>query len=122
MNACRVALAALAVSACATDTLVGGEPRVVSGMDIAPYEFHEECASLVPGDRLDYRFETRFPGHFEIYYKDGLAHVAAVTRDDVTAESGIYPVVRASRYCVRWDAGRAGNRLDFRVRVMRVGK
>ena len=122
MKARRIAFAALAVAACATDTLVYDEPRAMSGVEIAPFEFHEECAPLAAGDRIDYRFEAKLPVHFEIYYKDGLAHVATVSRDDTTADSGIHPVPRAQRYCLRWDAGRRGAVLDFRVRVLRPAK
>ena len=57
---------------------------------IAPYEFHEECAQLAPGDRLDYRFEAKTPVAFQIYYKEGITYVATVSRDDVTEYSGVF--------------------------------
>lgn len=122
MSGRKAALAALAVTACATDTFVVDEPRALDGVPIAPFEFHEECARLAAGDRLDWRFTAQRPVHFEIYYKDGLAHIAPVSRDDVTTDSGIYPVPLSQRYCLRWDAGRPGAILDLRVRVLRAEK
>ncbi|MCC6193859.1 MAG: hypothetical protein IT518_05255 [Burkholderiales bacterium] len=122
MSRRRAALVAFAVTACATDTFTAGEPRALHGVPVAPYEFHEECASLVAGDRIDYRFESTLPVHFEIYYRDGLAHVAPVSRDEATAGSGIHPVAFAHRHCLRWDAGRQGAMLDFNLRVLRAGK
>lgn len=122
MNARGIALAALTVTACATDTLVGEEPRALAGVGISPFEFHEECAPLADGDRIDYRFETKVPVAFEIYYRDGLAHVAVVSRADTLGDSGIYPVRRTQRYCLRWEAGRQGALLDLRVRVLRADR
>lgn len=122
MKTRHVAFAALAVTACAADTLVGDEPRALKGVAIAPFEFHEECASLMAGDRVDYRFEVQPAVYFEIYYKDGLAHVASVNRNDTTGDSGIFPALQARRYCLRWDAGRQGAVLDLRVRVLQAGR
>jgi hypothetical protein len=122
VRARRIALSALAMCACATDTVVGDEVRAMSGVEIAPYEFHEECATLAAGERIDYRFQARPPVHFEIYYQDGLARVAPINRDDTTADSGIYPAQRAQRFCLRWDVGRQGAILELRVRVLRAGK
>ena len=122
MSVRRAALAALAVTACATDTLVGDAPRAVSALSIAPFEFHEECAPLAPGDRIDYRFEAQTPVNFEIYYKDGIAYVATVSRESVSADSGVYPVAVGRRYCLRWEAGQRGAVLDLRVRVLRAGR
>jgi hypothetical protein len=116
------ALAALAMTACASDTLVGDEPRALQDVAIAPFEFHEECAPLHAGDRIDYRFEAKAPVDFEIYYQDGLAHVAPVSRAGTTADSGIFPVPAPRRYCLRWEAGQRGALLDLRVRVLRAAK
>ena len=118
----RIALAALAASACATDTIVGDEAKAMRGVGIAPYEFHEECATLARGERIDYRFEVKPAVHFEIYYQDGTARVAPLNRDDTTGDSGIYAAQRAQRHCLRWDVGRQGAMLDFRVRVLRADK
>jgi hypothetical protein len=115
------AMAALGVAACAADTLVGDAPRAFTDQAIAPYEFLEECAALGMDDRLDYRFETKAPVHFEIYYRDGITYVATVIRDDVQQDSGIFRAPIARRYCARWEAGREGAMIDYTVRVLRGG-
>ena len=119
MSRRRIALAALAVTACATDTFTTEEPRVLRDVPVAPYEFHEECVSLAAGDRINYRFESTSPVHFEIYYTDGLMRVAPVNRDDVTTDAGVLPVAFPRRYCLRWDAGRRGAILEINVRALR---
>ena len=124
MTTPRMLLAAvpLAVTACAGDVLVDETPRAMTDQAIAPYEFLEQCAQLGANDRLDYRFEAKAPVHFEIYYQDGITYVATLTRDDVMQDSGIFRASSPRRYCARWEAGREGAMLDFRLRVLRAGK
>ena len=112
---------ALLAGACASpDTLVADEPRVASELRIAPYEFHEECATLAVGDKLDYRFEAQAPVTFQIYYKEGIAFVSTMNRDNVREFAGVFSVPVARRYCVRWDAGPPGALVDFRIRLLRA--
>ena len=111
-------LVAMLLVACATDTLRFDEPKAVKGREIAPYEFHEECAQLATGDRIDYRFESTSPVLFEIYYKDGLMFVAPTSRDAVTEHSGVFPVTSDRRYCLRWEAGAPGAVLEYRIRLL----
>ena len=115
-----VVLAALALSACATNTIVADTPRAESGREIAPYEFHEECAELAAGDRFDFRFESKAPVTFEIYYKDGITFVATVSREDTTEFASVFLAPSPRRYCLRWEAGRQGAVLDFRIRLVRA--
>jgi hypothetical protein len=116
-----VTVCVVVLAACATgDTIVSDSPRAVTGREIAPYEFHEECAQLATGDRLDYRFETKAPVAFEIYYKEGITFVATVTRDDVTEYAGVFQARIPRRYCLRWEAGQQGALLDFRIRLLRA--
>jgi hypothetical protein len=113
------ALAALLAACAAPDTLVVDEPRTATEFAIAPYEFHEECATLQRGDRIDYRWEAQAPVAFQIYYKEGITFISTVSRDDVRESSGVFSVPAARRYCVRWDAGQQGALVDFRIRVLR---
>lgn len=117
----RLAPVALALAACATDTITSDAPRAETALAIAPYEFHEECALLAAGDRYDYRFEAKAPVTFEIYYRDGVAYIATVSREDTTEFSGVFTAPAARRYCLRWEAGREGALVDFRIRLLRAG-
>ena len=72
---------------------------------------------ILLGERLDYRFEAKAPVTFQIYYKDGIASVAPITHEDVREAAGIFNAPMARRYCARWDAGRQGALVDFRLRV-----
>jgi len=125
-SAQRSALAAMALAAlagCAADTLLtGGEPRIGTGREIAPFEFHEECGPVTAGERIDYHFQATRPVLFEIYYKDGIASIAPVSRDNVTEGSGVFPPPSTRRYCLRWETGREGAVLDFRIRILPAGR
>jgi len=79
---------ALTLCACAGSVIDSDKPLTIEAQPIAPYEFLEQCADLGVGDRIDYRFESKAPVHFEIYYKDGITFVATVTRDVTTTATG----------------------------------
>jgi len=113
-------VAAALLAGCAGKPVVPGEPRLVPKVSIAPYEVHEDCMELAPGDRLDFRFETTDPVKFNLHYHDGKLLVMPITRDWVTADSGIYaPQVRQG-YCLAWEAGVVGATLAYRYVVRRV--
>ena len=116
-------LAALVLAACTMpDTLRPDEPRAATAFAVAPYEFHEECATLQKGERIDYRFESQAPVNFQIYYREGITYISTISRDEVLEASGVFNVPEVRRYCVRWDAGRQGALLDFRIRILRAAK
>ena len=116
-----MAALALGVAACAADTIVPGAPRAVTGFPIAPFEIHEECVQLVPGDRLDYHFEATKPVTFQIYYKDGITFIAPVSREAVTEFGGVFNPTYERRYCLQWEAGQEGAIVDYRIRLLRGG-
>lgn len=120
MRAAALALALL-LAGCAGETLVADAPRVVEDAEIAPYEVREECARLAAGDRLDWRFESRAPVIFNLYYVDDHTFVAPISREDVTSDAGVYLARTARRYCLRWEAGRQGAIVSYRARVLPAG-
>jgi hypothetical protein len=113
------AVLALALAGCATTS--PDAPREVHALGLAPYAQHQECRRLVPGDRLDYRFTSTAPLAFNIHYRDGNAVVMPITREAVTADSGIYQPVTPERYCLGWEAGAAAASLDYHVAVHHRG-
>jgi len=113
-----MAVLALGAGACAVDTITPDAPKAVSELPIAPFEIHEDCVQLVPGDRLDFRFEARRPVTFQIYYKDGVTFVAPVSRENVTEFSGVFNPPYERRYCLQWEAGQQGAVIDYRIRLL----
>jgi len=73
---------------------------------------------MVPGDRLEYRFEARAPVAFNIHYHEGQSVVMPIAREETSAEAGIYAPALAQHYCLMWEAGRAGAVIDYRVRLV----
>ncbi len=110
---------ALPLAACAGEPMLPGTPKIVADLRIAPYEWHEECVALVPGDRLDYRFEAKSPVTFDIRYREGGMVLSPVARANVTEHSGIYAPRGAHRYCLWWEAGPEGALVDYRIRLLR---
>ncbi len=111
-----VAAIAVALAACARQPIVAGLPRL-GYVELAPYEAYEDCADLVAGDRLDYRFESTEPVKFTIYYRDGGARVAPINRDGTLSESGVLAARIAARYCLSWEADASGSLVNYRANV-----
>jgi hypothetical protein len=116
MSAKLVLVAAMLLSGCATQNLVDA-PKIVQGYAIASYQIHEECVSLRPGERLEYRFESAEPVDFNIHYHEGNAVVTPLVREKSREDAGMYSVRIAQDYCLRWEAGAAGAIIDYRIRV-----
>jgi hypothetical protein len=111
------ALAACLLASCATAPVDPDAPVVVTGLQLSPYGVHEECRTLVPGDRLDYRFSSTAPVAFNIHYHDGNAIVIPITHEGVTADSGIFHPALRQDFCLMWQAGLVSVTLDYRVAV-----
>ncbi len=110
----------LVLAGCAaTPAIEPGKPLEVRAHPLPPYEIHEECASLRPGDRLHYRFESKAPLAFNIHYHEGKAVVMPVTRERATADEGTFVPLGAHVYCLMWEAGAEGTTVDFAVRLTR---
>ena len=109
----------LAVSACASETIRPGTPREVTGQRINPFELHEECVRMVPGDWLVYRFAAQRPVAFNIHYHEGKTVIVPVLRDDVTADDGTFRPLVAQDYCLMWEAGREGAIFEYRILLNR---
>lgn len=119
LRAAAISLA-VALGACAADTMQAGETRTVKAQVIAPYDIHEECMTLGTGDRIDYRFESRSQVDFDIRYREGSAVISTISRNDVREASGVFlsPLVR--RYCTHWQAGPQGAVVDYQIRLLPV--
>ena len=109
---------ALVLAGCATPH-AGDPPKIVQGYPLPPYQIHEECLALNPGERVEYRFESTEPVDFNIHYHEGKAVVMPLVREKSREDAGVYAVRIAQDYCLMWEAGAAGAVLDYRFRVTR---
>lgn len=116
----RVAVAVL-LSGCVTATITADAPKVVTAHVLAPRALHEECVRLAPGDRADYTFESTEPVAFNIHYHEGNAVVMPISRDATRADAGVFLPSLAQDYCLMWEAGPAGARIDYRMWLRRAG-
>ena len=95
------------------------DARESTGQNIAPYESHEECLTLGPGDRLDYRFTSTSPIAFNIHYREANAVISPIVREGISADSGIFQPVARQSFCLAWEAGPVPVLVSYRVAVRR---
>ncbi|MEP7328839.1 MAG: hypothetical protein ABI777_06485 [Betaproteobacteria bacterium] len=112
---------ALPLAACSGDTMLTGDTKTMTALPIAPYAIHEECMLMAAGDRLDFRFEASAPVAFDIRYRDGIAIISTVSREDVRELAGVFASPLARRNCAHWEAGPEGAMVDYRLRLLGKG-
>jgi hypothetical protein len=115
----HVVAAALVLVGCTSAPAGPDAPRDVSGRNIAPYAALEECVTLAPGDRLDYRFTSTSAVAFNIHYHEGNAVVSPVVREGVTADGGIFQPIARQDFCLTWEAGAVPVLVSYRIAVRR---
>jgi hypothetical protein len=111
--------AALETVACATAPDRLEVPKVVVGLDLAPYAVYEECVLLQAGQRIGYLFRAAAPLAFNIHFHDGNAVIEPVSADNTQGESGEFSADRDQTYCLMWEAGAPGSVLEYRVERLR---
>jgi hypothetical protein len=112
-------VAALDTVACATAPDRLDAPKVVVGLDLAPYAMYEECVLLQAGQRIGYLFRAAAPLAFNIHFHDGNAVIEPVSADSTQGESGEFSADRDQTYCLMWEAGAGGSVLEYRVERLR---
>lgn len=113
--------AMMSLCGCAPDLVVAKEPKTVTDRVLPPYELHEECVLLMPGDRVDYAFESTQPVDFNIHFHEGKTVVMPVVREKSRGDAGMYAPPIAQHYCLMWEAGPAGATIDYRIRFKPAG-
>ena len=116
-----VLLGAVTLLACAPVPITAAAPKTVAGRPLPPYEMHEECVELKPGDRLDYMFESNELVNFNVHYHEGNAILMPIVREQSRGDAGVYAPSLARHYCLMWEAGAAGALIDYRIRLRPVG-
>jgi hypothetical protein len=119
-DAARIVASLLALhglAACAPAPITADQPRKVAAMPLPPFEIHEECVHLAPGDRLDYDFAASEPVAFEIQYREGGAVLAPIVRSASVGDSGVFLARLEHNYCLAWEAGAAGALVDFQLKL-----
>jgi hypothetical protein len=110
-------VAALAFCGCAAPGIPADAPKMVRAHPLPPFQIHEECFTLRPGDRVEYGFASTAPVAFNLRHHAGSAVVMPLAREGVREDAGIYVALIAHDYCLMWEAGPAGAMIDYRIRV-----
>lgn len=111
--------AALETIACATAPDRLDVPKVVVGLELAPYAVYEECVLLQAGERIGYLFRAGAPLAFNIHFHDANAVIEPVSTASTREESGEFSADRDQTYCLMWEAGAGGSVLEYRVERLR---
>ena len=103
---------------CATDELRLSSPKTVSGVELASYAIHEECVRLFPGERIGYRFKAQPPVAFNVHFHEANAVIMPIDMTSAVDEAGLFEADREQTYCLMWEAGAQGSRLDYRIQPL----
>jgi hypothetical protein len=109
------AFAALTLASCATEARRLDAPKVVSGVQVAPYAIYEECIALRLGERIGYRFNVEPQVAFNVHFHEANAVIMPVNVSRTSEESGDFVADRAQTYCLMWEAGADPALLSYRV-------
>ncbi len=112
----------LCVLACAAPSIEPNVPKHVRELDIPAYNIREDCVKLLPGDRLEFAFESNQPVDFNIHYHEGNAVLVPYSRDATKAAADVYQPRSAQDYCLTWEAGKEGALVEYRVRLRRPAR
>ena len=118
MSLARALLPIVLVCGCATENLAPSSPIVVSGVELAPRAMHEECMKLSIGERIAYRFKAQPPVSFNIHFHEGNAVIMPIDISSSEDEAGTFAADREQIFCLTWEAGAQGSRLDYRVQSL----
>jgi hypothetical protein len=117
MNRSAPWIVAMLLGACASAPIAPNAPHIVTAQRIAPWEIHEDCADVLTGDRIDFRFDSTEKVEFDLYYRQGVAVIIPLSRADVKADSGVFDAQIPGHYCLAWKAGAAGAIVSYHVVV-----
>ena len=116
-RAAAALVATIALAGCASTTMTAGEPKIVKAHPLPSYQIHEECFKLREGDRVEFRFESNEPVDFNLHYHEGQAVVMPISREKSSEYGGVYVARIPQDYCLMWEAGAAGAKLDYRILI-----
>ncbi|MCY7386454.1 MAG: hypothetical protein LH481_00040 [Burkholderiales bacterium] len=64
---------------------------------------YEKCLSLVPPQKIEYRFESAAKLNFNLHYHKGDQVYYPVKLDRTNGESGLYEAKAKETYCLMWE-------------------
>lgn len=69
---------------------------------IKPSGIHEDCMELLPGQSLDYSFESSKPLNFNLHYHEDHNVVHGIMKDSVSSDKGTFRCEKKQYYCLMW--------------------
>lgn len=116
-NRCGALAVALLLAACVSAPFPPNIPHAVAAQRIAPWETYEDCTDIQVGDRIDFRFDATEKVDFDLYYRQGVAVLIPLSREQLTEDSGVFDARIPGHYCLAWKAGPAGAFVSYHVLV-----
>ena len=81
----------------------GANAETAKPVTLKPGKAHEKCMSLVPEQKIEYRFESTAKVNFNLHYHKGEQVYYPVKLDRTDGESGRYEAKAKETYCLMWE-------------------
>jgi hypothetical protein len=98
-----VADVARAMAICSLAVAAAAHAETPKPVTIKPGKAFEKCLTLVPPQKLEYRFESAAKIDFNLHYHKGEQVYYPVKLDRTNAESGSYEAKANEVYCLMWE-------------------
>lgn len=69
---------------------------------IKPSGVHEDCMEMVPGEILDYSFETSKPVDFNLHCHEDSGVLYQISKEEVSSDKGAFVCEKKQHYCLMW--------------------
>jgi len=69
---------------------------------LKPSGIHEDCFEMLPGEMLDYSFESTKTVKFNIHCHEGSDIIYNVIKNDITSDKGNFSPRIKQYYCLMW--------------------
>ena len=99
---------------------VNAEAPAAKPVMIKPGKIVEKCMTLVPGQKIDYNFESAAKLNFNLHYHKGDQVYYPVKLDRTNGESGSYEAKAKEVYCLMWEnRSSADIELTYNARIVK---
>lgn len=102
VNLLALSIASVVVVAACAGVTVPAMVRPLQ-LQIAPGKAAEECQSLDPGDRVEWRFDSSARVDFNLHFHRGREVVTPVDNPRTQHESGVFIATLGEEYCLMWN-------------------
>lgn len=91
---------------CLIVLVTGGYASLIAVNKIAetikPSGIHEDCMELLPGQIMEYSFESSRPVNFNLHCHEDSGVEYQISKDGVSTDKGTFRCEKKQHYCLMW--------------------